>query len=300
MANSDTANPDMPTDATSRTDRAAVTRADHIARFGRYGAWGWYAAFSPDEARAIEGLGYGTIWLGGSPKDLSSVRGVLEATDHITVATGIVNIWNTDPATIAGEFHQLDRDFPGRFYLGIGAGHPEATAEYTSPFAAVGKYLDGLDDGDVPVNRRVLAALGPRMLRLSAERALGAHPYLTTPAHTAEARRELGDDALLAPEHKVVVETNPVAARAVGRPPVDNPYLHLRNYVSNLKRLGYTDADIADGGSDTLIDALVAHGDPADIKRQIDEHLAAGANHVAVQVLGSQTPVDEWAAIIKA
>ncbi|GAA1479943.1 LLM class F420-dependent oxidoreductase [Gordonia sinesedis] len=279
---------------------ATTSRAADIDRFGRYGAWSWYSGFSPDEARAIEQLGYGTIWLGGSPKDLSPVRTVLAATERITVATGIVNIWNTDPAVIAGEFHQLERDFPGRFFLGIGAGHPEATAEYTSPFQAVGRYLDVLDDHDVPVNRRLLAALGPRMLRLSAERALGAHPYLTTPAHTAEARTILGDDALLAPEHKVVVNTDAAAARAIGRPPVDKPYLHLRNYVSNLKRLGYTDADIADGGSDALIDALVAHGDPAQIHAQIDEHLAAGANHVAIQVLGSDTPVEELGAIIKA
>lgn len=277
---------------------SAATRHEHIARFGTYGAWGWFNRFSPDEARQIEDLGYGTIWLGGSPQHLGPVRKVLEATERLTVATGIVNIWNTDPDAIAGEYHQLERDFPGRFYLGIGAGHPEATAEYTSPFVAVGHYLDALDGKKVPVERRLLAALGPRMLRMSAERSLGAHPYLTTPKHTAQAREILGADALLAPEHKVVIDTDPTAARAVGRPPVDQPYLHLRNYTSNLKRLGYTDADIADGGSDALIDALVAHGSAAAVRSQIDEHLAAGANHVAVQVLGSETPVDELAAII--
>ncbi|WP_420038946.1 LLM class F420-dependent oxidoreductase [Gordonia sp. MP11Mi] len=272
----------------------------HIDRFGRHGVWGGFNQFSADTAREIERLGYGALWLGGSPTDLRTVREVLAATDKLTVATGIVNIWNTDPAAIAAEFLELDRDFPGRFYLGIGAGHPEATAEYTSPFGAVGRYLDVLDDGGVPVNRRVLAALGPRMLTLSAERALGAHPYLTGPAHTAQARATVGDGVLLAPEHKVVLGTDPVAARAVGRPPVDQPYLHLRNYTSNLKRLGYTDADLADGGSDSLIDALVAHGDAAAVRAQVDQHVAAGADHVAIQVLGSSDVTADLAAIIGA
>ncbi|GAA4641596.1 LLM class F420-dependent oxidoreductase [Gordonia humi] len=275
-------------------------KSAHIARFGRHGVWGGFGQFSSDTVGEIERLGYGTIWLGGSPAHLRPVRAVLEATEQITVATGIVNIWNTDPAAIAAEFVELDRDFPGRFYLGIGAGHPEATAEYTSPYQAVQAYLDALDGGGVPVNRRVLAALGPKMLALSAERALGAHPYLTPPAHTAVARETLGDGALLAPEHKVVVDTDPVAARAVGRPPVDQPYLHLRNYTSNLKRLGYTDADIADGGTDDLIDALVAHGDAAAVRAKVDEHLAAGADHVAIQVLGSSDVTVELAAIIRA
>ncbi|MDL9944960.1 LLM class F420-dependent oxidoreductase [Gordonia sp. ABSL11-1] len=275
-------------------------KAAHIARFGTHGTWGWHGRFSADEARQIEELGLGTIWLGGSPTDLQPVRAILAATDRITVATGIVNIWNTDAAVIGDEFHALEADFPGRFYLGIGAGHPEATAEYRKPYDAVRDYLDVLDEKSVPVHRRLLAALGSRMLRLSADRALGAHPYLTPPAHTKGARDELGAGVLLAPEHKVVVDTNPVAARAVGRPPVDQPYLHLRNYTSNLKRLGYTDADIADGGSDELIDALVAHGDAASVRAQVDAHLAAGADHVAIQVLGSETPVDELTAIIRA
>ncbi|MEP9393662.1 LLM class F420-dependent oxidoreductase [Gordonia sp. VNK1] len=277
---------------------SSTSKSEHVQRFGRYGIWGWFGRFSPEEAAQIEELGVGTIWLGGSPKHLKPIRKILEATDNITVATGIVNIWNTDPDAIAGEFHQIEQDFPGRFYLGIGAGHPEATAEYTSPFRAVGHYLDALDGKKVPPERRLLAALGPRMLRMSAERALGAHPYLTTPAHTAQAREILGEGVLLAPEHKVVLDTDPEAARAVGRPPVDQPYLHLRNYVTNLKRLGYTDADIANGGSDALIDALVAHGDAAVVRAQIDEHLTAGADHVAIQVLGSAAPVPQLAAIL--
>ncbi|MFW0784060.1 LLM class F420-dependent oxidoreductase [Gordonia sp. CPCC 206044] len=280
------------------TDETDVTA--HIARFGRYGAWGWWGQFSPDEARQFEELGLGTIWLGGSPEHLGPVRKILDATENITVATGIVNIWNTDAAAIGDEFRALDADFPGRFYLGIGAGHPEATAEYRKPYDAVSAYLDVLDDRGVPAQRRLLAALGPRMLRLSADRALGAHPYLTPPAHTKVARDELGDAVLLAPEHKAVVSTDAHHARSVGRPKVDQPYLHLRNYTSNLKRLGYTDADIEDGGSDDLIDALVAHGDAESVREQLDVHLAAGADHVAIQILGSETPATELAAILAA
>lgn len=275
-------------------------RAAAIEQFGTHGAWGWFKQFPAEQVARMEELGLGTIWLGGSPKHLKPVRAVLEATSTITVATGIVNIWNTDARAIGEEFLALDADHPGRFFLGIGAGHPEATAEYASPYDAVSRYLDVLDDVGVPVHRRVLAALGPRMLRLSADRALGAHPYLTPPAHTKIARETLGSSALLAPEHKVALNTDPVAARAVGRPPVDQPYLHLRNYTSNLKRLGYTDADIADGGSDALIDALVAHGDAAQVRAQVDEHLTAGADHVTIQVLGSSDPTVELAAILGA
>ena len=150
------------------------------------------------------------------------------------------------------------------------------------------------------MNRRILAALGPKMLDLSAQRALGAHPYLTPPEHTKQARERLGDGVLLAPEHKVVIETDPVAARAVGRPPVDQPYLHLRNYTSNLKRLGWTDDDISGGGSDALIDALVAHGDAAAVRAGVDAHLAVGADHVAIQILGADDLTVPLAAILQA
>ncbi len=255
--------------------------------FGTHGVWAGFSTLSGAQARRIERLGYGTIWLGGSAPTLAPVRVLLEATDHIRLATGITNIWNTEPAAIAGEFAALETDFPGRFHLGIGVGHREATQEYASPYESMVAYLDVLDDAGVPADRRVLAALGPKMLRLSAARALGAHPYLTTPAHTAYARGILGPEAFLAPEHKIVLETDPVTARGIGRPPVDNPYLHLTNYVSNLKRLGYTDADIADGGSDALIDDLVAHGTADEIRDKVDAHLAAGADHVAIQVLGA-------------
>lgn len=244
-------------------------------------------------AKAIEDLGYGTIWVGGSPPaDLQAVEKILQATNTITVATGIVNIWTAAAGDIADTYHRLEKQYPGRFVLGVGVGHPEQPGlNYNKPYSSLVEYLDALDERGVPANRRVLAALGPKVLELSAARSAGAHPYLTTPQHTRQAREQLGD-ALLAPEQKIVLDTDPERARIPGRDAVDNPYLHLQNYVNNLKRLGYTDADIGDGGSDALIDALVAHGDARYVAERLNEHLTAGADHVAIQVLpASDDPV---------
>jgi probable F420-dependent oxidoreductase len=254
---------------------------------GRIGIWRHPSGLTPEVAAEVEGLGYGAIWLGGSPGgDLGVVEDLLGATDHIAVATGIVNVWKDDAATIGADYHRITSRYPGRFLLGLGIGHPEATAEYQRPYAKLVSYLDGLDDLKVPAEGRVLAALGPRVLRLAADRSAGAHPYLVTPEHTRQARQILGDGPLLAPEQKVVLETDPERARAIARPRVQNPYLGLRNYLSNLRRLGWTDADFAGGGSDALIDALVVHGDAAALAQGITAHLDAGADHVAVQVLG--------------
>jgi probable F420-dependent oxidoreductase len=210
---------------------------------------------------------------------------VLDATDRIAVGTSIVNVWKDDAATVAASWHRLAAKYPDRFLLGLGIGHPEATQEYQRPYDKLVSYLDELDDLKVPAAGRALAALGPRVLRLSGERAAGALPYLVTPQHTREAREILGPDRLLAPEQKLVLETDPERARAIGRPRVRNPYLSLANYRSNLLRLGWTEADLADGGSDALIDALAVHGDAAAIARGVTAHLEAGADHVAVQVL---------------
>ncbi len=183
------------------------------------------------------------------------------------------------------EWHRITARHPDRFLLGLGIGHPEATQEYQRPYAKLVSYLDQLDELKVPAAGRALAALGPKVLSLSAERSAGAHPYLVTPEHTRQARQILGDGPLLAPEQKVVLETDPERARAIGRQRVQNPYLGLTNYLSNLRRLGWTDADFADGGCDALIDALAVHGDAAAIARGVTAHLDAGADHVAVQVL---------------
>jgi len=237
-------------------------------------------------AAEAEALGYGAIWLGGSPDgDLGVVDPLLDATDRIVVGTSIVNVWKDDAATVAASWHRLAAKYPDRFLLGLGIGHPEATQQYQKPYDKLVSYLDELDDLKVPAAGRALAALGPRVLRLSAERSAGALPYLVTPEHTRQAREILGAGPLLAPEQKVVLETDPERARAIGRPRVQNPYLSLTNYRSNLLRLGWTEADLADGGSDALVDALAVHGDAAAIARGVTAHLEAGADHVAVQVL---------------
>ena len=256
---------------------------------GKIGIWRHSSGLTPDVLAEVEALGYGAIWVGGSPPgDLKIIENILDATDHIAVATGILNVWKDDAATVGPSYHRLADKHPGRFLLGLGIGHPEATQEYQKPYDKLVSYLDELDELEVPAEGRALAALGPRVLRLSGERSAGAHPYLVTPEHTRRAREILGAGPLLAPEQKVVLETDPERARAIGRPRVQQPYLGLTNYLSNLRRLGWTDADFADGGSDALIDALVVHGDAQAVADGVTAHLDAGADHVAIQVLNEE------------
>lgn len=253
---------------------------------GTYGVFRRWSALTPELAAGIERLGYGTIWIGGSPAgDLAEIEKVLAATRTVTVATGIVNIWKDAAAPVAGSWHRLEERYPGRFLLGIGVGHPESFTQYAKPYDAVVAYLDALDDAGVPAHRRVLAALGPRMLRLSAARSAGAHPYLVTPEHSRRAREILGPGVLLAPEQRVVLEPDPARAREIGRPTVQKPYLGLTNYRNNLLTLGFTANDLGDGGSDRLIDQLVVSGDPTRAAAGLAEHIEAGADHVAVQLL---------------
>jgi probable F420-dependent oxidoreductase len=255
-------------------------------RLGRFGVWRRSSDVTPDLAVGLERLGYGALWLGGSPAaDLHAVDELLDATTSLTLATGIVNIWNSDAHEVARSFARIEARRPGRFLLGVGAGHREATREYGSPYETMRSYVDVLRADGVPAESLVLAALGPRMLRLAAERAAGAHPYLVPPEHTRQARAILGSGPLLAPEHKVVVEADPERARAIARPAVQTPYLGLSNYTNNLRRLGWGDDDLADGGSDALIDALVAHGTADRVAVRLTEHLDAGADHVAVHLL---------------
>jgi probable F420-dependent oxidoreductase len=252
---------------------------------GRFGVW-TFGAPKPDQAVEIEKLGYGAVWIGGSPAgDLNYVEPILERTETLQVATGIVNVWTADANTVAEAYHRIEEAYPGRFLLGVGVGHPEHTDEYRKPYDALVEYLDVLDEQCVPTSRRVIAALGPKVLKLAAQRSAGAHPYLTTPEHTAQARELIGPTVYLVPEHKVVLTTDAEEARAVGRQTVDF-YLGLSNYVNNWKRLGFTDQDVARPGSDKLIDAVVAYGTPEDIAKRLGEHLEAGADHVAIQVLG--------------
>lgn len=249
------------------------------------GVWGHQSAL-PKEPAELERLGYTTVWFGGSPSaDLTAVEPTLAASTSLQAATGIVNVWDGEPDAAA--YARVTSAYPGRFLLGIGVGHPQLVgARYTKPYDRLVSYLDGLDEGGVPESGRVLAALGPRVLRLARDRAAGAHPYLTTPEHTAQAREILGEGKLLVPEQKVVLSTDPAEARALARDALAM-YLTLTNYTNAWLRLGFTEADLADGGSDRLVDALVAWGDVDAIRERIAAHWDAGADQVALQVLNT-------------
>ena len=253
---------------------------------GRFGIWRSGGMLTQGLAQLIEELGFGTLWVGGSPAgDLQLVEELLAATSRLTLGTSIVNIWQAEVHQVAAAFARIQDRYPDRFVLGVGAGHREATQEYARPYDTLAAYVKNLLDDGVPRDRLVLAALGPRVLRLSAERTAGAIPYLVTPQYTARARELLGPGPLLAPEHKVILDADTGRARRLGRARVSRPYLGLVNYTSNLRRLGWSDTDLADGGSDALIDALVAWGSGAQVAARLDEHLAAGADHVCAQVL---------------
>jgi probable F420-dependent oxidoreductase len=272
---------------------------------GEIGVWTSYPAIGEENAgqaaKLAEDLGFGAFWLGGSPQ-LSTVGPLLDATEPLIVATGIVNVWQYEPDRLAAEHAELTRAFPGRLLLGIGIGHPEATGGYSKPLSTMREFLDGLDAADTPVPRdeRCLAALGPKMLDLSAERSLGALSYFVPVEHTRFARGRMGDSALLATELACVLDTDVERARAKARPYAQR-YLGLRNYASNLLRFGSTNEDLADGGSDRLIDAIVPHGGAEEIAAVVRQHLDAGADHVCLQPVGvSGIPREEWSALASA
>jgi probable F420-dependent oxidoreductase len=284
---------------------------------GPVGIWSpspiWEAdgpAESKDARSAIaelDELGYGALWLGRSNGDLKLVEALLAASSRIVLATGILNIWAYPAAQVAENAHRLIERYPGRFLLGLGASHAPAVEalgkDYRRPLGELDRYLDDLDGATNPVraDRRMLAALGPRALALAARRSLGAHPYLTTPTHTEMARREMGADALLAPEQKVVLEPDLATARQIARQHLSY-YLKLPNYVQNFRRLGFTDDDVSGAGSDLLVDALYVRGVDAAAER-VREHRDAGADHVCLQVVtaepdpasrASLLPRQEW------
>jgi probable F420-dependent oxidoreductase len=260
-------------------------------RLGTVGVWRGVKAVDPAMASTIEELGYGTIWQGGSPaSDLRPAEDLLDGTESIIIATGIVNIWTSDAAELADSYHRIQVTHPGRLLLGIGSGHREDIAGRTRPVEAMSRYLDVLDERGVPAEDRVLSALGPRMLALAAERSAGTHPYLTVPSQTRQARTALGSDALVAPEQTVVLDANPASARRTARAFLAH-YLTLVNYTSNMQRAGFTAQELADGGSDNLIDRIVAHGDASVLGAAVRAHLDAGADHVCVQVQPADSDV---------
>ena len=272
---------------------------------GTIGIWSSYRPFgierAGEAARLAEQLGYGAWWVGGSPH-VPDIRPILEATTTLVAATGILNVWNNDPADTAQQDARLRAEFPGRFMLGVGIGHPEATSDYTRPLATMRTFSDGLDAASAPppVPERCIAALGPKMLDLAGERSAGTHPYFTPVEHTRFARERLGPGKLVAPELTCVVDTDTDRARATARAFAER-YLGLRNYTQNLLNHGFTEADIANGGSDRLIDAVIPHGTPEQIAEAVHAHLDAGADHVCLQALGEDgIPRAAWTALAKA
>ena len=262
-----------------------------MGNLGRIGIWSRHSNLDPKTADALEGFGYSTIWLGDSPPaDLHVVDPLLDATERLVIGTSVVNVWTAEAKSVAESFHRLEAKYPGRFILGIGAGHRENNAEYCKPYEALVDYLDELDRRGVPVQRRALGALGPRVLELARTRTAGALPYLVTTDYTRRARVQLGPEALLVVEQKVVVDDNPERARETGRARV-GPYLQLKNYVTNLSRHGFDPDDLTFPGSDRLVDALTMHGDPGTVVTGLRAHLTAGANQVAIQVLSAANEI---------
>ena len=281
---------------------------------GRVGIWtGALDAVPSAEAQrhaaTLEELGFPTVWIpetvGRDPFVTATL--LLSATETLTVATGIASIYARDAVTMANTQRSLEEAFPGRFLLGLGVSHQHLVDrvrhhDYSRPYSRMKEYLDEMDAAPFiavgPAERpaTVLAALGPKMLRLAGERASGAHPYFVTVEHTAMARETLGTAPLLAPEQMVVLETDRERAVAIARGAMAI-YLRAPNYLNNLRRLGFTDDDFADGGSERLVDAIVATGDVEAAMARVEAHRAAGADHVCVQVLGesfAEVPLDGW------
>ncbi len=259
-------------------------------------------------AAELEALGYGALWFPEAMgrEALTNAAVLLAGTRRIAIATGIANIWVRDATAMAAAQKTLADAYPDRFLLGMGVSHAPLVGmrghDYGKPLSAMRRYLDAMDAAPFLANppatppRRALAALAPKMLALAAERTWGSHTYFVPPEHTAEARERLGADALLAPEQAVVLETDADTARAIARGHMAM-YLALPNYVSNLQRLGFTDDDVARGGSDHLVDAIVAWGTVDDVVRRVRAHHDAGADHVCVQVIDADPralPMRQW------
>jgi probable F420-dependent oxidoreductase len=279
------------------------------------GIWTAQFDFQPasavrDVVQELEALGYGSLWIGENVgrEPISQSAILLAATQHTTVATAVANLWARDPLSMAAAHQTLAEAYPDRFILGLGVSHPKLVSDirglsYERPLQTARDYLQAMND---QVQRyravragnttRVLAALGPRMLRLAGEYTDGAHTYLVPPEHTAAARQILGPAKLLVPEQAVVLDSDKSRAREIGRRHLRR-YQSLPNYTNNLRRLGYTDDDLDDAGSDRLVDAVVSWGGEAAIAERIRKHRQAGADHVCIQVLDLDfrgLPLTQW------
>jgi probable F420-dependent oxidoreductase len=289
-----------------------VSLAASAAPLGPIGIWSGELRFAPADgaaaaAQALEASAWPAVWIPGGIDDkvLGTIDGLLSSTQAITLATGILNIWKHEPAEVAAWWRGQTPERQARLLIGLGVSHgPAIGAAYGRPVATTRTFIERLLAEGAPRAHLCVAALGPKMLELSAELTAGAHPYLVTPEHTAEARRILGPDALLAPEQGVVLEADPALAREHARRALA-PYLGLPNYVNNWLRLGFDEADVA-GPSDRLIDAVFAWGDAAAIGERVRAHLDAGADHVCLQVIsgaprGDMAPVQAaWRALAAA
>lgn len=268
-------------------------------------------AEAAEVAAELESLGYGAMWVPDIGGDVFGVvANLLGATQLATIATGILNLWMHTAEETAEGWNALSTEHGRRFLLGIGVSHQplidhvKEPGAYRRPLEQMEHYLDGLDaaPAPVPADQRVLAALGPKMLHLAKTRTAGTHPYLVTPEHTAAARDALGAGPIVAVEQGVVLDADPASARTAAREHLAR-YLPLPNYSNNWRRVGFTDDDFADGGSDRFVDALVAWGDESAIAARVEEHRGAGADHVCVQVLGARPgsfPLDVWRALAPA
>lgn len=269
---------------------------------GRLGVWtSALRQGDPDvirrSAAELEALGFGALWTNCPPGAdvFGESRLLLESTERVPIAVGVLNIWMLPPEVVAEEHRRLDAEHPGRFLLGVGVSHSALVDpmghHYAKPLEYTTRYLERLNELSPELaEHRVLGALGPRMMELARDATAGAHPYLTTPGHTAEARRILGPGKVLAVEQKVYVDDDPVRARELARPNIAS-YGRLDNYRRSLLRMGFTDEDLADGGSDRLLDGLIAAGPPAVTAQAVQQHLDAGADHVCVQVLSEDRTV---------
>lgn len=268
--------------------------AIELGTFGVWKPWQNFADMATgevaDTAAQLEAAGYRALWLGRARADLGLFESILGKTDRLVAATGIANVWTEPLADLVNGYRRVVAEYPDRVLLGVGAGHPEANQQYAKPYEAVLSYTDELIGAGVPAGHVVLAALGPKVLELAGARTAGAHPYLVPPEHTAWARERLGAGPVLAPEQKAVLSDDPAQAREVGRQGIGR-YLGLRNYLANLRRLGYTEEDFAGGGSDRLVDALVAWGPVERVADRVRAHVDAGADHVSVQLLSTADAV---------